>query len=94
MRVNAVVECDEAASDGWEQVVGVLTELNVVPAKPREVLHQNYIDTTGLCVCNKTLNTRALKIRPGVAVVDIGVDLVPAPFPDISLQQELLRCIV
>ena len=57
----------------------------------RTETNRHHIDSSRLCVRNQPLNARALEIRSRVAVVDVRVDLVPAPFPDIPLEQELLR---
>ena len=51
----------------------------------------NHIDSSRLRVLNQPLNAGALEIRSRVAVVDVSVDLVPAPLQDIPLKQELLR---
>ena len=67
-----------------------MTELNVVSAEPGEVLDKNHIDPARLCVLNQPLNAGTLEIRSRVTVVDVSVDLVPAPLPDIPLKQELL----
>ena len=88
--VDAVVERDEAATDGREQIIGILPKLDIVPAKPGEVFDQDHIDALGLGVSNQTLDAGTLEIRSTVAVINIHVDLVPALFPHIPLEQELL----
>ena len=42
--VNAVVQSDKPAAQGWEQVVCVLSKFDVVTAKTGQVLDQNHID--------------------------------------------------
>jgi len=88
--VDAVVERDEAAPNGGEQVIGILTELNVVPAKPGKVFDEDDVDALGLGVSDQALNAGALEICPTVAIVNVNVDFIPALFPHIPLEQELL----
>ncbi len=88
--VNAVIEGDEPATDGRKQVVRILPKFNVVSAEPGKVFYQNDIDSLGLCVLDQPLDTGPLKIRPGVSIINIDVNLIPAPVPNILLKQELL----
>lgn len=90
LRVNAVVERDKPASDGREKIIGILAELYVIPAEPREVLYQNDIDPTRLGIRDQPLNARTLEICSRIAVINIGINLSPAPFPDIPLEQKSL----
>ena len=92
--VNAVVEGDEPAPDGRKQVVRILPKFDVVSAEPGKVFYKNDIDSFGLCVLDQPLDTGPLKICPGVSVINIDVNLIPAPVANILLKQELLRCIV
>ena len=88
--VDTVVEGNEPASNGREQVVCVLTELNIVSAKPREVFDEYYVDTLGLGVLNQTLDTGTLEVCSRETVINIHINLIPAPVMDILLKKKFL----
>ena len=88
--VDAIVERDEAAPDGGEQIIGVLPKLDVVPAKPGEVFNKDDVDTSGFGVSDQPLDAGALEIGPTITVINIYVYLVPVLLPHISLKQQLL----
>ena len=89
--VDAVVERDKPAPDGGEQIIGVLSKLDVVPAKPGKVFNKDDVDASGFGVSDQPLDAGALEIGAAVAVINIYVYLVPALLPHISLKQQLLE---
>ena len=89
--VHSVIDGDKAYPHLREADFGVLAELDVVSAEPGQVLDENDIDTSGLCVSNQALNAGALEVCSRVAVIHIGVHFIPAPLPHIPLKQQLLR---
>ena len=89
--INSVVEGDKTATDGRKHIVDIPAKLNVVSAKPGKVLDQDKIDPLGLGIRYQPLDARTVEICPGIAVINIGVDLIPALVTNVLLKKELLR---
>ena len=90
LRIHSIVKSHKAAAYGGEQVVCVLSYLDVVAPKAAEVFDQYEVDTLRLCILDETLYARPVEVRTRVSVVYVDVDLVPAHLPHIALQQQLL----
>lgn len=85
LAVQTVQHRNKPASQAGKYNVCVPAYLHEVPSQAGQVLDENDIDASGLCVSNQ-----ALEDCSRVAVIHIGVHFIPAPLPHIPLKQQLL----
>ena len=76
LAVHMVVDCDEPHALGGEDPLQVAAHLDVVPAKPGQVLYQNTVDLSSFNVRLHTPEGGAVKVGPGVSVVLIELDQI------------------
>ena len=77
-RVHVVADGNKANVIHWEDIVCVLTYLNVVSSETAEVFDDDHVDPAVLGILKKPLHLGALKARARPTVVDISIHNVEA----------------
>ncbi len=90
-RVNIVVESNKADIVGRKNVINILSDLNVVASETAEVLYNDKIDFSSLCVVKQACNGWSVKVRTGESIVNVSVKNVPALFSDVFGKDQFLR---
>ena len=89
-RVHVVVQRDKADAVSGENVIDVLSDLNIGAAESRQIFDDDGVDLSVLGVVQKSFHGGALEICPRPAVAYVFVDDRAAVIRDIFAQNDAL----
>ena len=73
-RIHVITESDKTDVVHGENIIGVLSHLNIVSSKAAEILDDNDVDPAGLGILQKPFYLRSVEAGAAPSVVDILVD--------------------
>ena len=86
-RINVVGQSNEADIVHREQVIYILSDLDIVSSETAHILAEYQIDSTCLCILKQSLNTRSIEADPAQTVIPIDTEINTMP---ILVQKQMI----